>query len=93
MPFLGFLSFECRLALVSPGSDRQSCAVRAFAQVTQRLLVITPFWLVSSRHSLAVANASNAIMTKAGMRFCEACPHPKLGSTWRYEIAAGDAAG
>ena len=44
-------------------------------------------------HSLAVANASNAIMTKAGMRFFEACPHPELGSTWRYEIAAGDVAG
>ena len=43
-------------------------------------------------HSLPVANASNAIMTKAGMRFCEACPHPELGSTWRYEIAAGDVA-
>ena len=38
-------------------------------------------------HSLAIANASNAAMTKAGMKFCEACPHSDLGWTWRYEIA------
>ena len=39
-------------------------------------------------HSLAIPNASNAVMAKAGMRHLGTCPHPEVGSTWRYEIEA-----
>ena len=39
-------------------------------------------------HSLAIPNASNAVLTKAGMRHLATCPHPEVGSTWRYAIDA-----
>lgn len=39
-------------------------------------------------HSLANPNASNAVMTKAGMRHVATCRHPEVGSTWRFAIGA-----
>ena len=39
-------------------------------------------------HSLANPNASNAVMTKAGMRHVATSPHPEVGLTWRYAIEA-----
>lgn len=37
-------------------------------------------------HSLAAANASNAVLRKLGMRFVAELPHPHLAAVWRYRL-------
>jgi RimJ/RimL family protein N-acetyltransferase len=37
-------------------------------------------------HSPATPNPSNAVMSKAGMRFVAEVPSPQLGAVWRYRI-------
>lgn len=37
-------------------------------------------------HSLAIPNASNAVMSRAGMRFDAEVPNAELGAVWRYRI-------
>lgn len=41
-------------------------------------------------HSLALPNASNAVMVKAGMRQVAASADPDVGSIWRYAISVDD---
>jgi RimJ/RimL family protein N-acetyltransferase len=71
---------------IAPDYRNQGHATRAVRQ-----LIELAFRSGASRiiaHSLALPNASNAVMTKAGMRLIATCSHPEVGLTWRYAIEA-----
>ena len=67
---------------------------RGYATAAVRRMINLAFRGGATRviaHSLAVPNASNAVMVKAGMRHVATCPDPDVGTTWRYMIENGAA--